>query len=263
MDTKITYIKDKNIEYITFDELDKYEELVCAFTTNKSSFRIVNDEDINLINGKYELLMQDLEASSYVVPKQTHSNNVYVLQDERGIYPENLVNVDAVVTNKKGVMLSLVFADCTPIMLYDKKKKVVACVHSGWRGTLNSIVTETIKKMESEFNCNLYDIICLIGPTIRKCHFEVDDDVKTLFYEKYNYLPNINEIIKKGEIKDDMQKYLIDTVTLNKTIMKNLGILEENIIDCNICTVCKCDTFHSHRKFKDKAGRSTLVVMLK
>ena len=263
MRSEVTFVNKNGVEYITFNELEKYSNLVCVYTTSKNNFRIVDEKDIESVKKQYELLKIALNAKEYVVPKQTHSTNVYVLKDEKGIYPESLKNVDAVVTDKKGIILSLVFADCTPIMLYDKEKKVISCVHSGWRGTLNSIVTETIKKMESQFSCSTKDIICLIGPTIKKCHFEVEDDVRSLFYDKYKYLPNINEIISKEKIVDGVKKYYIDTVLLNKTIMKSLGIKEENIIDCKICTVCESDKFHSHRKFKDSAGRSTLAVMLK
>ena len=72
------------------------------------------------------------------------------------------------------------FADCTPLLFYDPIKNVIANTHSGWKGTLQTIGVKTVEKMMSEYECKAKDIICCIGPHIRKCHFEVDADVKEL-----------------------------------------------------------------------------------
>jgi copper oxidase (laccase) domain-containing protein len=98
---------------------------------------------------------------------------------------------------------------------------------------LDSIVINAVKQMQKNYILNPKDIICCICPSIRKCHFEVDEDVKDLFYNKYKFLPNINDII---EIRDN--KYHIKTVLLNKTLLLNIGLREENIIDSNIYSVC-------------------------
>ena len=77
--------------------------------------------------------------------------------------------------------------------------------------------------MQETYKSNPKDIICCICPSIRKCHFEVDEDVKNLFYNEFNYLPNINDIIEKNG-----NKYHIDTVLLNKILLLNIGLKEEN-----------------------------------
>ena len=104
------------------------------------------------------------------------------------------------------------------------------------------------------------DIICAIGPTIRKCHFEVEEDVKDMFLNKFNY---IEEIVTIGQIKQGRQKYYIDTVKINKNILMEMGIKEENIIDSKICTVCNSSLMHSYRKEGKDAGRNTALIMLK
>ena len=162
------------------------------------------------------------------------------------------------ITKKEEKALSLVFADCTPIFLVDKVKKVIANVHSGWQGTLNKIILEAVNKMVEEFKCNPKDIICLVGPTIRKCHFEVDEDIKNRFVESFNKICKEKEFIKIT----DNGKYLIDTVYLNKHMLKKCGIPETNIIDSNICTVCNSNLFHSYRADKEKSGRSTAIISL-
>lgn len=156
-------------------------------------------------------------------------------------------------------MLSLTFADCTPLYLFDENKKIIGNIHSGWQGTTKKIAKEAIKFMKGKYKCNPSDIICVIGPTIRKCHFEVKKDVRDIFYNEFNYMKNINDIIKFSETT---KSYFIDTVEINKNLLKEEGILEENIVDSKVCTVCNSNIIHSYRKEGVKAGRNTALIGL-
>ena len=127
--------------------------------------------------------------------------------------------MDGLLTNKKDIVFSLGYADCTPLFLYDPVKKVIGNIHSGWKGTLQRIGQNAVKKMIKEYNCNPKDIICCIGPTIRKCHFEVDQDVRDLFYEEFKNYSQIHDIIQKKDVK-----YYIDTVRLNKLMLQEIRI---------------------------------------
>ena len=124
----------------------------------------------------------------------------------------------------------------------------------------DTIGVRTVEKMQKEFDCKLEDIICCIGPHIRKCHFEVDKDVRDLFYNKFKDLSGIEEIISYDKEKN---KYYIDTARINKQTLLNIGLKQENIIDSNICTVCNSDTCHSYRAEKDESGRAVTIIYLK
>lgn len=155
----------------------------------------------------------------------------------------------------------MVFADCTPIFLYDKEKNIIGNIHSGWQGTLNKIIKQAIIELKNNYKCNPKDIICAIGPTIRKCHFEVDEDVEEKFvkaFENYKKEEFIEEKIIHGK-----KKYNIDTVYLNKKMMLEMGIKDENIIDSKICTVDCKNLFHSYRAENEMAGRATAIICLK
>ena len=175
-------------------------------------------------------------------------------------------NTDALITNKKDVLLATTNADCILLLLYDPVKKIVANVHSGWRGTLQRIVIKTINKMQNEFNSNPKDIICCICPSIRKCHFEVDKNVKDLFEKEFS------EVLNKYAINNDIcdiieetktnEKWNIDTVLINKLLLKELGLKDENIIDSNICSVCNHDLIHSYRVEKEGYGVATAMIEL-
>ena len=113
--------------------------------------------------------------------------------------------------------------------------------------------------MKEKYNCNPKDIICVIGPTIRKCHFEVKQDVRDIFYKEFSYMKNIEDIIKYNEATES---YFIDTVEINKNLLKEEGVPEENIVDSKVCTVCNSNIIHSYRKEGVKAGRGTALISL-
>ena len=184
-----------------------------------------------------------------------------IIEDgDEGIYREKFFDVDGLVTNKKNKALVFCFADCTPLLFFDPVKKVIANVHSGWRGTLQTIGRNAVNKMVQEFECKPENIICCIGPTIRKCHFEVDEDVKDLFYNKFKDDINIDEFIEKSKEKEG--KYYIDTVGINRNVLLNIGLKEENIIDSKICSVCDEDKIHSYRAHGEKSGRNITIMEL-
>lgn len=177
-----------------------------------------------------------------------------------GVFNENFIDIDGLTTNKSERVLSLTFADCTPLYLFDKNKKVIGNIHSGWQGTTKEIAKKAVQFMKQKYNCNPGDIICVIGPTIRKCHFEVQKDVRDIFYKEFSYMKNINDII---EYNQETKTYFIDTVAINKNLLKEEGVPEHNIIDSKICTYCNSNIIHSYRKEGKNAGRNTAVICLK
>ena len=173
---------------------------------------------------------------------------------------KTFVDTDALTTNKKGKILSLTFADCMPIYLFDKNKKVIGNIHSGWKGTVKKIAKKSVEFMKEKYSSNPEDIVCVIGPTIRKCHFEVKQDVRDIFYNEFKYMKNIDDIIKYNE---QTKTYFIDTVEINKNLLQEEGILKENIIDSKVCTYCNSNLIHSYRKEGEKSGRNTALICLK
>ena len=110
--------------------------------------------------------------------------------------------------------------------------------------------------MIEQYDCKPKDIICCIGPCIKKCHFEVENDVAELFKNEFRDMEDINEIITNT----NGDKYVIDTTKINENMMKQIGLKKENIIDSGICTVCKESYMHSYRARKEEAGRNTAIL---
>lgn len=246
-------------KYIYSELLSKHLDIINLFTKKPFNFR-KNIVPIEIINENYSVIEKDCNYKfrKIIKPIQTHTNKVEIVTESN---IENEFNeVDGLITDLKGVALVTSLADCQGILLYDPVKKVIGNIHSGWKGTLNKIVVNAVNIMINNFNCNPKDIIAYITPSIGKCCFEVDEDVKALFLENYN---NIEDDIYVGEIKDNKQKYYIDTLSINKKNLLELGLLEKNIEIAGICTKCNSNILHSYRSEKENSGRNIALICMK
>lgn len=271
----IIHIKNNGIEYIQFRKLLQYKELINhAYCLGKNvNFRTSRVNKENLEKGQYESAINNYKElcnsieSNYiniVKTNQEHTKNVQIVNRKYNnnlpdINLENYNNTDGLVTNKTNLVLSTTNADCILLLFFYPVKKVIANVHSGWKGTLQRISVETVQNMKNELNCDPKDIICCICPSIRKCHFEVDKDIKDKFEEEFSDL-DLKQIIEKQK---DIDKWNIDTVLINQIILQKEGLQEENIIDSGICSVCNSKMMHSFRVEKEGYGLNTALIELK
>ena len=252
-------IKDeKGIKYLQFKKLLEYG-IKHAYTLSVEGIDFSFKTSAH--DNSYKMLADalDIEVNNIVEPVQTHTDEVRILEEVTS--SDALQDVDGLITNKKNIAITSKNADCILFFFYDPKNKVIANVHSGWKGTFKRIAIKTVKKMINEFGSNPEDILCFISPSIRKCHFEVDSDVKEMCENIFSEL-SLDKIISKGEIKENKQKYMIDTVLINKEGLLNLGLKEENIIDSGICSVCHKDEVHSARAEGDGFKRETAIIVI-
>ena len=246
---------DINVQIKSGDETELIESYKKVVNSLNNVSNVNNLKDISNTNEK-QIQKHLLNIENIVKPHQTHTDKVEVVNNSTEIFE----NVDGIITNKQNLLLCTSSADCTSLFFYDDEKKVVGDVHSGWRGTLQKIGKKAVEKMIKEFNCKPENIICCISPCIRKCHFEVEEDVMNDFKKEFEYTGKINEIIEKGKIINNIQKYNIDTTLINKIILEEIGLKKENIIDSGICTVCESNLFHSFRADGEKSGRNGAFI---
>ena len=198
-----------------------------------------------------------LDVNTLVFAGQTHSKNVVKVGAEHkhcGKFNEKAVSdVDALITNEKGITLTSRTADCVPVLILDEKLDCIGAVHSGWRGTLQSITEETLKQMEKEYGTNAEDCLVSIGPCICKDCFEVDSDVAKSFCEKFG----------EKYCSYDGRKYHIDLVSIITDGLIALGVPDKKIsLSANICTACNTDMFFSHRAEKGNTGGMCAFISL-
>jgi len=183
-----------------------------------------------------------MDFNNLVRPYQRHTTRVECVENASEISEED--GIDGVLTNKKGLYLATTNGDCILYLIYDPNKKVVGSVHSGWRGTYGRIIEKTVDIMHEKYGSEMEDILVFICPSIRKCHFEVESDVKEMFEERFSFLEELDNIIINSK---ENEKYYIDTVGLNNILLTNKGIKKENIYDSNLCSVCNKDIIGSYR----------------
>ena len=261
----IVHKKCGEIEYLQFKKLLEYSNISHAISLKPLDFGGINNFEKNKVLENYKILCEkvDINYENILRPMQTHTDIVEcITKKQTGIFISNLNNVDGLITKIPNIALSLTYADCIPIIFFDKEKNIIANIHSGWKGTYNLICKNAITKMLEEYNSRPEDILCFIGPSICKNCFEVENDVYDKFWSKFKNYKKANEIFSIGEIKDGKQKYHIDTVLINRETLENLGLLKENIIESNICTCCMHEKMYSYRAEK-AVERNTVIISIK
>lgn len=285
---RVIHIKKGEVQYLQFRKLLEYKDIInhayslgtnVNFRTAINGKPEVSSKQYKLAKKSYKKICKAIGSKyrNIVKPRQCHTDNVLVVEDKTNIFVpdfnlEKYKETDGLVTDKKNIVLSTTNADCILFLLFDPVKKVIANVHSGWKGTLKRIIVQAINKMINEFGCNPKDIICCICPSIRKCHFEVSQDVKDEFQNEFGTLEGNTYVDEKGNkatiklndiIEEKQEKWNIDTVLINKILMQNIGLTPENIIDSGICSMCNPNLIHSYRNEKEGFGLETALIELK
>jgi len=227
--------KINNLTFFSFKNLLDQKGLTHFISTRAGGLSKFPYESLNLVSytgddSQVVLKNRNLLAKAIGIPlknffftNQVHGSKIIVVASKSQKIPK----ADALITDIKNICLSIVVADCAPILFFDKKKKVIGACHAGFKGTEKSIAYKTVKALKKHFNSNPKDIIAGIGPSICFSH-----------YEK------------------------IDLWEENKQQLLKAGILGENIEISKICTFENNKIFFSERFQKRKTGRFMAGIML-
>ena len=170
--------------------------------------------------------------------KQIHSSLSLVADRPSGCAGEG----DALITGRPGVAVSVRTADCFPILLADRHRRVVAAVHAWWRGTAARIVVETLGKMRAEFGSQPGEVYAAIGPGIGACCYQVGAEVARL----YGF-----DRAARVDLAASNYRQLIDA-----------GVPEAQIEMPGACTRCDAMRFHSYRRDGERAGRQISFIKI-
>lgn len=188
-----------------------------------------------------------------ICAKQVHGKNVkYLTQANKGSgaldYDSSVMDTDGFITDKKGIPIAILTADCLSVFIYDPARPAVAILHAGWRSTEKNICAEGIRVMQDKFKSQAHRLLVGFGSSIRSCCFEVEDDFKSNF--------PFGLIQRGGRI-------FMDIALINQGQLINCGVQEKNIFDPKACTYCDNENYFSFRKEADKSGRMISVIMLR
>ena len=247
-------------------KLQKFENLKHCFFSRKNGFSKGHYASLNCGLGsgdKKKNVLKNLNLVSQkigckdellITLNQTHDNKVVCFENEGTI--KNKLPGDAIVTKIKNVGIGILTADCAPILLYDPQKKIIGCIHSGWRGALNGVIRNTIKKFK-ELVSNIDNLFVVVGPCIRKENYEVKSD----FYEKF-----INQSLKYKEFfkKIEDGKYFFNLRGFINNKISDLNI--KNIENIEMDTFLEKEFFYSYRRStlnnEQDYGRCISVILM-
>lgn len=264
--------------YITFPSLSKISFVKHGFSTrlggvSKGYLSSMNfdfsREDRENVEKNYEIISNSigLNYNNLVLSDQVHKTNIYLVTNKdkgKGIIKErDYKEMDGLITNTPGLVLTTFYADCVPLYFVDIKKKAIGLSHSGWRGTVKGMGAKTIEAMAESFGSSPKDIVAVIGPSICKECYEVSEDVANEFIKVFN--ENMwKDILHKKEINSSgNNKYQLDLWKANYYILLKAGLLAENINISAVCTACNCDLLYSHRASKGKRGSLAAFLSIK
>ena len=226
---KAKKISDKTVYYSDMLDIEHF------FTTRE----LIVKENIELISNYLNIEPKNLKH-----PNQVHSANISVAKEEIDEYKDT----DALIVDNPNLAIYLNFADCIPVILYDKKNNIASIAHAGWRGTAQKIAPLVVLKMRELYNTNPKDIIALIGPGISMEHFETSQAV-------------IKELSSTVLNKENLFKgNYADLKNINKQQLIEIGI--EKIDVCPYCTISDNDKFFSYRYENKTSLRHSAVLKL-
>lgn len=233
-----------------------YPENLCGHADQVTAFFTGRDPGADI--GEIGRIIGFDEHLIYL-PVQKHTDTVIVPDADF-----NPTIADAVVTNRKNILIGVQVADCVPILLYDPHRKVIGAVHAGWRGTAAGILKNTIRMFMDRFSCDPGDMLMAIGPSIGICCYEVDPDVAHAVAEASGYdAHNLGDYIQENYIQKKGAKYYVDLPLANKYQSLSEGLREENIWITQDCTFCNPEKYCSYRFDKVTTCRQGGFIGLK
>ena len=207
-----------------------YSSLNCGIGSKDKKENVV--KNLEIVSKKFQINRKQL-----VLMNQKHTNNVKILkEDNRDIK----VDADAMVTENENLALAVLTADCAPILIYESEKKIIGCIHAGWKGAINGIIENTIETVK-ELGGKPEKIITCIGPCIGKNSYQVKED----FYSKFVKNSKKNEIYffngENNSMYFDLRGFVVKK-------LNNCGVSQVDNINLN--SFSASEEYFSHRRAK-------------
>ena len=193
-----------------------------------------------------------IDIHSLVPLQQIHGNNILILKEPiQHIIPGAY---DGAVTNSPHIALSILTADCLPILLYEKKTKIIGGIHAGWRGTSLGILQKALTCIKKDFNGSLKDCLVLLGPSLMPCCFEIREDALKILQRRLSFWQTVIYKVN-GRLYFDLK-------LTNIMQAKEMGVPQKNIHTLDLCTFCNPGWFHSYRRDKPLTEKLISIISL-
>jgi YfiH family protein len=261
--------KEQEIDYITIPHW-REQGVIMAFSSRNGGVSPSPFQSLNMglhVGDQAELVWANrqrfidlwcLGLEQMVCCQQVHGSQVVCVSSEMsGLgakdYNTSISGIDAMITDQTGIILATFYADCQPVFFFDPQKRVVGLAHSGWKGTMGRIVSNTVNTMVHVYGSKAENLEVFIGPGIGPCCFQIQADLAKKVTAAF---PEFDGIIDRNrEISWDLS-------LTNRKILDQAGIDPNKIMECGLCTSCNKDSFFSYRRENGKTGRMMAVIGL-
>lgn len=233
----------------------QFPEIIFGFSTKLSqtsnppfyfnlSYSVGDEREI--VDSNRRLFFNEIGLNDKMISyqKQVHEDNINLV-DSFGSCGES----DALITTTKNLGLAISSADCPAVFIYDPVRKLIAAIHSGWKGTEKQIVRKTVQKLKNEFKCHPANLFCYIGPSISKINYQVGEDVAVRFNKQFIEIRN--------------NKFFLDLAGANLNMLTEESIKGINIQVSSLCSYEYSGILHSYRHDGMKSGRALGVIAMK
>lgn len=245
------------IPYLQYRGLSQYPELFHATFTRRGGRSLPPFEDLNLsfavgdaqnlVADNLTLVRQVACADHLLVMHQTHGENIFVTHSASPPTHWETPHADACMTDLPGLALMVKQADCQGVILFDPDRKVIACVHCGWRGSVCNFLGQVVTRMAQEFHIRAKNLRAAIGPSLGPCCAEYVGHERLFprHFESFMIRPDY-----------------FDFWAISRHQLLEAGVLPDHIETASICTRCRTDLFYSYRG-EGVTGRFGTVAMLR
>ena len=222
-----------------------YESLNCGLGSN---------DNIKNINKNLVKVCKKIgcNRNNLILLNQIHSNIVHKVDK----IPEKRLKGDSLITNKKGIALAILTADCAPVFIYDPVNGLISALHAGWKGAYKNIISTTLQKFRLS-GSNFENLIAVVGPCISKMNYEVKVD----FFKKFIGKNKLNKKFfntKNNKIYFSLNDYIKENFL--ELGVKNVEIVKKDTY------ISSNNFFSARRSLKNRLndyGRNISVIMIK
>ena len=214
------------------------------------SFRVGDDPQVvkdNLCDMKKVVGMHELRI---VTMKQVHCDHIVDVKDKN---LKEAGEADGMVTEERGLFLGVLTADCVPILFSVKGRKLVAVVHTGWRGALAGIALKMVRHLQHRYGVEPGSLEVVMGPAIGACCYEIGAEVSAPLVQRWGR--QAQECLQENDGKP-----FLNLRRLNGQMLESAGVPAGQIFQVGPCTSCAADDFYSYRREGGETGRQMSFI---
>jgi hypothetical protein len=261
-------VKRGKVHFLSPSPFDRAGISVQGFTTRHEGLSRPPYNSLNLglntddlpvrVDGNRSLLARAVgsEVEQLVTVNQVHGSDLLVIDAPNPDFTHfQRIDCDGIVTNQRGVLIGIGVADCYPILLLDPKRRAVAALHAGWKGTAAGICRKGVAALQEFFGSKPADILAAIGPGIGPCCYEVDEPVRRSFLAQGNGWEPFTEM-------SGPDRWRLDLAEANRLQLLQTGIPADHVTTPSHCVACTPELFFSYRRDNGETGRQMGFIML-